>query len=124
MVDSTIQGAIGSEADPQLHELTIVGVAVSSVENAVHRLVVHVGRTSTHPAITDAGVRTRDYPANPAGLPFVFRIKALRMNAGDILGIFTFIAVEEDASSVHQDTLTVKDVFVTGPFQASSRRRR
>ncbi len=117
MLDLTVQAELGSEAVPELHELTIVGIATSTVKNALHRLVVYVGRTSTHPTETDTGVRTRDFPANPNGLPFSFRIKALRMNPGDQLGLHSFAVLEEDASTVHSNVITVKDVFVTGPFQ-------
>ncbi len=117
LVDITLVAELAATAHPELHELTISGIYTSTVESALARLVVHIGRTSTHPDDQDAGVRTRDFAGNPNGLPFVFRIKALRLNPGDQLGIFTFVAVEEDASSVHRHTVSVKDAFVLGPFQ-------
>ncbi len=111
MVDSTFVSELAGSADPEIHEVTVYGIATSTVKNAIHSLVMQVGRTSTHAAQTDAGVRTRTVPANPDGIPFVVKFKALRVNPGDQLGVFSFAEVEEDASTVHRMAILIKDVW-------------
>lgn len=111
MIDTTIRNELGSTADPEIHEVAIVGVATSNTDDAIFALVIHIGRSSTHPSITDAGVRVRHLPANLAGLPFYVRIKALRLNPGDQLGVFSYVEVEEDAASGHTMIVVIKDVW-------------
>ncbi len=111
MVDVTVRSERAFDADPEIHEIVITGVATSSIEDGVHHIVVHIGRTSTHPTESDAGVRVRQVGANPTGLPFSVRIKALRLNPGDQLGVFSFAAVELNASSVHRNVFSIKDVW-------------
>ncbi len=110
MNDLTLRTLNGT-ADPEIHEVTITGIAESSVKAAIYAMVVHIDRVSTHPAIDDAGVRVRHIQANGAGLPFFVRYKALRLNPGDIMGMFSYVEVEQDTSSVHISTITVKDVW-------------
>ena len=64
-----------------------------------------------HPTVTDSGVRVRHVGANPNGIPFYVRIKALRLNPGDQLGVFSYVEVEEDNTSTHSMTMVVKDVW-------------
>ncbi len=110
MNDLTVR-SLASTADPEIHEISITGIATSSADEAIHALVVHIGRTSTHPAIDEAGVRVRHVGANTIGLPFFVRYKALRLNPGDILGMLSYVEVEEDAASIHSMTIVVKDVW-------------
>ncbi len=111
MVDMTPQAELGGNADPQFGSLLITGVATSTVKNAVERLIVWIGRTSTQPSIADSGVRTRDVLANPDGLPFVVRINGLKMSPGDVLKLNSVSVVEEDSSTVHRMVVSTKWAF-------------
>ncbi len=111
MIDFTVRGELGPTADPEIHEISIVGVATSNVDEAIHAIVCHIGRTSTHPTITDAGVRVRHVQANSASFPFFVRFKALRLNPGDQLGVFSYAEVEEDSTTLHVMTMVIKDVW-------------
>ncbi len=115
MIDLLVRAELAFDADSEIHELVITGIAIDSISTSIHKMVVFVGRTSTHPSDTDRGVRVRHFAANPTGLPFVFRFKNLRMNPGDQLGVHTQAVVEDDTSSIHQNTIVVKDVFYELP---------
>ncbi len=66
MVDLTPQSELGAEADSRFGDLLVTGVSLIDLadQSAVHQIIVWIGRTSTTPAITDTGVRTRQVTAN------------------------------------------------------------
>ncbi len=111
MVDITPQTELVALADRQNGNLTVSGVASSSVKNAVHRILVWTGRTSAQPAETDQGVRTRDVLANPDGLGFVVRFNGLKLVPGTLLKLISFVEVEEDSTSVHGMVVATKWAF-------------
>ncbi len=111
MIDITPQIELGSTVDPQVGQLLVTGVATSTIKNAIQRITVWTGRTSTQPADADRGVRTRDVPANPDGLPFVLRFTGLKLSGGEVLKLVSFAEAEEDASSVHRQIVTTKWAF-------------
>ncbi len=111
MIDITPQTELAALADRQNGNLTVTGVATCNTENAIHRLQVWTGRTSTQPAVEDQGVRTRDVPANPDGLPFVVRFNGLKLTPGELLKLNTFAVVEEDATATHTMVVTAKWAF-------------
>ncbi len=70
-----------------------------------------MGRSSTTPGIADTGVRTRQYPANEIGTPFVFRIRGLRVNPGELMKMITTPVIESSTSIVHKNVVHVKWTF-------------
>lgn len=111
IVDITVRNELGGSNNPELHELQVTGVCTSTIEDAVHHLIVYVGRTSTHPSSSDAGVRVRTLPANPTGIPFFVRFKALKIRPGEALYLHTEAAVENSSSTIHRNIMSVKDVY-------------
>ncbi len=113
MVDLTPVTELGPTADSQFGDLLVTGLAFVDLADdaAIHQCIVWVGRTSTVPAITDRGVRTRQFAANAQGLPFVLRYRGLRVDAGDVLKLITVIVVETNAALVNQNIVSVKWSF-------------
>ncbi len=113
MIDLVIVGELTSQLDSQFGDVLITGIAGGDLtdEYAIHQLVLWVGRTSTSPGIADTGVRTRQYPANEIGTPFVFRIRGLRVNPGELMKMTTSPVIESSTSIVHQNVVHVKWSF-------------
>lgn len=107
-LDVTPQNEISAGADPQTGEVLVTGIGTSSAGRAISRLYLYVGRTSTSPAEDDAKVRTRDFPSNAEGIPFVIRIKGLTLREGDFIKLKSFVVVESDAGATHTHTVTCK----------------
>ncbi len=111
MIDATPGAEVAANADSQSGSLLIVGIATSSIEGAVHRVRCWTGRTSTAPSDIDRGMRIRDVPANPDGIPFVLRFNGLRLDPGDLLKLTSSPEIEESSSSVHKMTISHKWAF-------------
>ncbi len=113
MVDITPQAELGSTADSRSGDLLVMGVALIDLadEAGVHQVIVWVGRTSTEPSPEDTGVRTRQVPANSAGLPFALRFRGLRVDPGMQMKLITQPIAETDATVIHQDLVSVKWSF-------------
>ncbi len=113
MNDITVVSALAAGADSQVGDLLITGLALIDLadEAAIHQLLVWTGRTTTQPAQEDRGVRTRQYAANAQGLPYVMRIRGLRVDVGDNLKLVSFAVAETNASVIHQNVVSVKWSF-------------
>ncbi len=113
MIDLTPVLELGANADSQVGDLLVTGLALVDLadEAAIHQALIWVGRTSTQPAQEDRGVRTRQYAANQQGLPFVLRVRGLRVDAGQLLKIVTFAIAETNAAVVHQNVVSTKWSF-------------
>ncbi len=113
MNDIAIVAELAAGADSQVGDLLITGLALIDLadEAAIHQILVWVGRTSTQPTQTDRGVRTRQYAANAQGLPYVMRIRGLRIDVGDQMKLVSFAIAETNASVVHQNVVSVKWSF-------------
>ncbi len=108
ILDFVAATEVAAGADSQTGSLLVTGVMTSTIKNALHRVKIWKGRTTTEPADSDAGVRTRDLPANPDGIPFIFRIKGLTLHQGDLMKLYSDAIFEEDASSVHTSIVSTK----------------
>ncbi len=113
MVDVTPQAELGSTADSRSGDLLVMGMALIDVadEAGIHQIVVWVGRSSTEPSPEDTGVRTRQVPANSAGLPFAVRFRGLRVDPGMIMKLITQPIAETVGTVVHQSLVSVKWSF-------------
>ncbi len=113
MIDLTVVSELAATSDSQFGDLLITGLALIDLvdEAAIHQVKVWTGRTSTEPNQADRGVRTRQLPANSAGLPYAVRIRGLRVDAGDVLKLFIDAIVETNASVIHQQIVSVKWSF-------------
>ncbi len=113
MIDLTIQAELASTSDSRTGDVLVTGVALIDLtdEAAIHQMSVWVGRTSTEPAPEDTGVRTRQYPANSQGIPFVFRVRGLRIDPGMQLRLTTQAIVETVGTVIHQNVVSVKFTF-------------
>ncbi len=113
MNDTTPVAELAAGADSQSGDLLVTGMAVIDLadELGIHQTIVWVGRTSTTPAVTDTGVRTRQYGANAQGLPFVLRFRGLRVNPGDQLKLQTTPITETNGALIHQSLISVKWTF-------------
>ncbi len=113
MIDSTPVTELGAGADSQFGDLLVTGLAAIDLsgELALHQAVLWVGRTSTQPAVTDTGVRTRQFAANQQGLPFVLRFRGLRVDPGMLMKLVTAPIVESSTSVVHENVVSVKWSF-------------
>ena len=113
MVDLTPVPEITGVGDSQYGDLLVTGVALIDLvdEAAVHQVKIWVGRTSTEPSQQDTGVRTRQIPANSAGLPYVVRIRGLRVDPGQFCKLFVEAIAETDAAIIHQQIVSVKWSF-------------
>ncbi len=113
MVDLTPVSELGTQVDSQVGDLLVTGVALldAADEAAIGQCLVWVGRTSTTPSESDTGVRTRQFPANQQGLPFVLRFRGLRVNPGELLKLVTNTKVETLSTLTHQHVVHVKWAF-------------
>ncbi len=113
MIDLVINAELAGTSDSRTGDVLITGVALIDVvdEAAIHQLQVWVGRTSTEPAPEDTGVRTRQYPANSQGLPFVFRVRGLRVDPGMQIRMTSQAIVETVSTLIHQNVVSVKFTF-------------
>ncbi len=110
MVDITIVSELATSADSQFGDVLVVGLALvdAADEGGIHQAVFWVGRTSTEPSPQDTKVRTRQYSANQQGLPFVLRIRGLRVDPGMQLHMITQPIAETLGTITHQDLVSVK----------------
>ncbi len=113
MTDSTPVSELSATADSQFGDILVTGLALIDLadEGAIHQCILWVGRTSTEPAVTDTGVRTRQYAANAQGLPFVLRFRGLKVNPGQLMKVLTKPLVETNAALVHQELVSIKWSF-------------
>ncbi len=113
IVDLTPVPELDSAADTQVGELLVTGLSLidAADEATISQCLVWVGRTSTAPNEKDTGVRTRQFPGNQQGLPFVLRFRGLRVNPGQILKLITLVKVETLATITYQHIVHVKWAF-------------
>ncbi len=113
MIDLTPVPELSSTADSQVGEILVTGMAIMDLadEAAIYTAILWIGRTSTTPAVTDRGVRTRQFGGNSQGIPFVLRFTGLRVDPGQLLKLITQATIETDAAIVHQHVVNVKWAF-------------
>ncbi len=110
MIDLTVVSEIAAISDSQVGDVLVTGIAGVDLvdEYAIHQMLLWVGRTSTQPSQQDRGVRTRQFPANEIGTPFILRIRGLRVDAGELMKLITVPTVETSTSIIHTNIVSVK----------------